>query len=369
MTTALTTVTIAGNAAQAMIPPNAGKDARYRLGKFARWLDADAGQAWHDPDLEAYRDLLLAHYEPSTVSAHLSTIRAQYRRLLGDNAVRDALEVAVRDALEADAKKTLDKKGDDYGPADVKALIRPADVEALVNRKLTRVENAINPDKSRVKVKVSQDVADSAHLRLTEAQANALLAAPGTADLRSLRDTAVIGLLLCTGVREAELSALEVRDLRQELGGELALHVRLGKGCKERLVPYGDLDWVLVLVDAWLQTTGIESGFVFRGFFRGYHTARPGPLSVRAIGYILDRYPVAVDGNLVHVKPHDCRRTYARRLYEAGVDLVAIQQNLGHKAIETTLGYIGELSADKRRPPAVYSFDLSGLYQQGELPG
>lgn len=350
MTTELTTVIIAGNAAQAMIPRRAGKDARYRLGKFARWLDADVQQNWHDPDLEAYRDLLLARHAPSTVSAHLSTIRAQYRRLLIDNAVRDALEVAIRDALEV--------AGEDYGPADV---------EALVNRKLTRLQNAIDPDKSKVKVKTSQDVADSAHLRLTAAQANALLAAPGTADLRSLRDTAVIALLLTTGIREAELSALEVRDLRQELGGELALHVREGKGAKERLVPYGDLDWVLVLVDAWLLAAHIETGFVFRGFYRGYHTARPGPLSVRAIGYILDRYPVAVDGNLVHVKPHDCRRTYARRLYEAGVDLVAIRQNLGHGDLKTTILYIGELDADRRRPPAVYSFDLAGLYKQGEL--
>ena len=51
-------------------------------------------------------------------------------------------------------------------------------------------------------------------------------------------------------------------------------------------------------------------------------------------------YPVTVGGKPVHVKPHDCRRTYARRLYEAGVDPVALQQNLGHSDLKTTIGYI-----------------------------
>ena len=68
-----------------------------------------------------------------------------------------------------------------------------------------------------------------------------------------------------------------------------------------------------------------------------------------------------VDGKLAKVKPHDLRRTYARRLYEAGVDLVAIQQNLGHASQQTTLGYIGTLDVARRKPPAVYSFDLSSL--------
>jgi len=55
--------------------------------------------------------------------------------------------------------------------------------------------------------------------------------------------------MLCTGIRARGLSALEVKDLRQELGGELALHAREGKGAVERLIPYGELDWRLVVVD------------------------------------------------------------------------------------------------------------------------
>jgi len=238
---------------------------------------------------------------------------------------------------------------------------RPADRKAFVDETVTRMENALDPKAAPVKRRIRQDRADAAYLRLTAEQASGLLAAPGLEGLQGLRDTAIIALMLCTGIREAELSALEVRDLRQRLGGELALHVREGKGCKERLVPYGELEWVLAIVDAWLGGADIESGPVFRGFYKGNRRLRPGPLSVRAIQYLLVRYPVVVDGELVSVRPHDLRRTYARRLYEAGVDLVAIQQNLGHADHQTTLGYIGTLDASRRRAPAVYHFDVSKL--------
>jgi hypothetical protein len=50
-----------------------------------------------------------------------------------------------------------------------------------------------------------------------------------------------------------------------------------------------------------------------------------------------------------------------RRLYEAGLDRVAIQQNLGHADVKMTLGYIGELDAEVRRPPAIYGFDLKSM--------
>jgi integrase len=173
--------------------------------------------------------------------------------------------------------------------------------------------------------------------------------------------------MLCTGIREFELSALEVRDLRQKLAGELALHVREGKGCKERLVPWGALDWALVIADAWRSRAGIESGYLLRGYYRGWQTPRPGPLSVRAIQMILGRYPIVIDGQLTTVKPHDLRRTYARLLYEAGMGPVKIQQNLGHADLQTTLGYIGTLDADQRRPPAVFRIDLSDLYSQSPL--
>jgi integrase len=320
-----------------LTPSGADKDTRYRLGKFSRWLAAQ-GRGWHEPDLATYRDHLLSGLAPSTVQAHLSTVRGRYRKILSDNATREALYRLASQVEE-----------------------RPADCKALVDEILARIENGIDPRGATVKTTTRQDRPDNQHLRLTSEQASALMAAPGLETLDGLRDTAVIALMLCTGIREAELAALRVPDLRRRLGGELALHVREGKGRKERLIPYGELSWVLAIADHWLAVAGIEDGSVFRGVYKAGRRLRPGRLSVRAIQYILAGYPVMVDGELATVRPHDLRRTYARRLYEAGVDLVAIQQNLGHADVKTTLGYIGTLDAGRRRAPAIYSFDLARL--------
>ncbi len=311
------------------------KDAKHRLSRFAAWV-ADGGRGWHEPDLAAYRDdMLAAGLAPSSVSAHLSTIRERYRAIMRD-----------RDRFYAIAAERTRE---------------PLEQKAAVDEMIVRIGNAIDPKAAPVKVVQSQDVTDSAHLRLTVRQAEALMVAPGVDTLLGLRDTAALALMLCTGIREAELVALDVIDLRQRLGGELALHVREGKGCKQRLIPYGGLEWVLALVDKWLAAAGITSGPVLRGFYRGGQRLRDGRLDVRQVQRIAGRYPVMVDGDLVSARPHDLRRTYARRLYEAGGDLVGIQQNLGHAQQSTTLGYIGTLDVERRKPPAVYSFDLTAL--------
>ena len=102
---------------------------------------------------------------------------------------------------------------------------------------------------------------------------------------------------------------------------------------------------------------------MFKGMYKGGRKLRPGKLSIRAIGYILESYPVMVDGVLRKVKPHDCRRTYAKRL-SGHMSTNAISQNLGHSDIKTTLGYIGPEDAQDRRPSAVYTFDLSRLNER-----
>ncbi len=263
--------------------------------------------------------------------------------MLRDNDVRSELFTAAGEELQR------------LGQADT-----PANRAAIVTERYTRLANGLDPKAAPVKLSQAQDQTDSAQVRLTRAQAEALLAAPGVTPLGALRDTCVIALLLCTGLREAELCALEVADLRQRLGGELALHIRSGKGRKDRLIPYGELSWVLAVIDQWLTAAHISEGRIFRGFRKGQQSIR-GSLTPRTVERIVHKYPVMIDGKLRPIAPHDLRRTYAARLYEAGVDLVAIKQNLGHADAKTTLLYIGELGADKRRAKGVYSFDLSVL--------
>ena len=315
------------------------KDHRSRMAQYLAWVEAD-GRGWLEPDLAAWRDeLATLGYAPASVGAYLSSVRAAYARLIGSAPFRDALYRQVR----------------------ASGLTGPSDQKAFVDEIVARIESCIDARAAPVRQIVHQDRPEAMHLRLTKGQAEALLAAPGLSTLRGLRDTALIALLLCTGIREAELCSLDVADLRQQLGGELALYVRQGKGDKARLVPYGDLDWCLAIAERWLVLAGIQKGPVFRGFYKGGRRLRRGRLTARAVEMILASYPITANGRPIRVRPHDCRRTYARRLYEAGAELVAIQQNLGHVNLETTLGYIGELDAERRRAPAVYTFDLGRL--------
>lgn len=331
------------DAAQTLIPADAGKVRRHRLRRFTDWLQEQGG-GLYSPDLAAWRDDLLEEgLAPSSARAYLSTVRGRYRELLR--------AASTRDALYNRAGATLASTGHEDTPANR---------FAVVNEALTRLQNALDPASARVKVPEKQDRVDSEHLRLSKAQAEALLNAPGTDTAQGLRDTALLAVLLCTGIREGELVNLEVGDLRQRSNGELGLWVREGKGGKTRFVPYGGLSWVLVIVDAWLAVAGITQGPVFRAIRRGGHV-QAGALTTRAVQYILRRYPVVIDGEQRTATPHDLRRTYAARQYGAGMDLNALRQNLGHADIKTTLGYIGDMAIEERRGQAVYTFDLKRL--------
>lgn len=337
----------AGDNGSVLMPSDPNKDVQYRMGMYIEWLDK-RGQRWFEADLAAYRDYLLkphhisvkrgdkrgemqavAAKSPATVAAHLATIRGRYNALLISNSVRqDFYNMAPTDASGADKK-------------------------AFVDEVLVRLQNAVHPTTAAVKQTKQQDEADSDHLRLKQAQAESLIAAPGVDTLTGIRDTAIIALTLCTGIREAELTALNVDDLRQTYDGKLSLRVQHGKGDKKRMIPYGALDWCLFFVDKWLSVAGITEGAVFRGFYRGGKVVRPDRLTTRSINEIMNGYPIMIDGKLRAVKPHDLRRSYARLCYDQGFDTIQLQQNLGHASLATTQLYIGALDGAARTPPKI----------------
>jgi site-specific recombinase XerD len=327
-----------------LMPDAPNKDQKSRLGFYIDWLSA-RGRTWYQPDLAAYRDYLLyrrsrldrhgnkapATLSPHTTLAHLATIRGRYNQLTRSNDVRDLLyELANPEDSEAEQR-------------------------ALVDEFFIRMMNDLHPATAQVKLIEAQDIADSEHLRLKPYQVSALVQAPGIATLRGLRDTALMTLMVCSGIRAAEAAALHVDDLRERLGGELSLRVREGKGSKQRLIPYGPLDWCLMYVDAWLRDAGIKSGHVFRGIRRGGKTVRARGIGAWTVNDIMNSYPISIDGALCLVKPHDLRRTYARNAYDFGMDLERIRQNLGHTSLQTTQTYIGELNGRDRHPPNMFS--------------
>lgn len=325
------------------------KDDSHRMKLYLNWL-TETAQEWLKPDLETYRDYLLYSYHGRddsslseiSVKAHLSTIRGRYRSILRQNKVRDYLYNMTSDDLS------------------------PSDKKAFVDEILERLRNAIDPENSIVKTISQQDIHDEQHLRLTQSQVQDLLNQPDRDTLIGLRDLSVISMMLCTGIREAELCALNIEDLYKRLGGQPALHIRRGKGAKERLVPYGDLIWAPKIIETWLAQIDKSQGAVFYGFFKGGKKIRSSRLTVRAINQILEKYPIKINDSYRTVNPHDLRRTYARQLYEAGMDLLAIRDNLGHVDTRTTLRYIGTMDVEARKPGNVYNYAIDFIHD--DLP-
>jgi len=385
MTKALTTIE-QGTTAIAFVPEDATGNRLSRLQDYANWLDR-TGRDWTTPDLGEYQQHLLErdetrqvgtyrrdnhghkagdpiyrHYGPvakSSIETYVATVRGRYRQLQDDNAARDMLYSRAGAALAA------------MGQADT-----PSDRKAFVDEQLKRIENGTKPGQGDIKDTTKQDRTDSdVGLRLTRDQAEALLALPGLRTFGGLRDTAILSVFLCTGIREAELADLEIEDLRQTVDGVLCIEVRHGKGDKARCVPWGAGEWALHYVDRWLEAAHIDQGVVFRGFYKprvdGSRRMRQDKLSTRALQKVVANYEACIGGERVTVHPHDLRRTFARRCYDEGMPIKAISENLGHANTSTTIKYIGADSPEARRPPSLYSpphwSELGSVPVQGEI--
>ncbi len=139
------------------------------------------------------------------------------------------------------------------------------------------------------------------------------------------RDVAILELLYATGLRVSELAGLDVDDVDRA-----GLTVRvLGKGRKERIVPFGSQ--AARALDAYLGRRATRCPTLFTN-------ARGGRLSARAIHAIV-RKSAAASGIVRRVSPHTLRHTFATHLLDAGADLRVIQELLGHSRLSTTQRY------------------------------
>ena len=184
------------------------------------------------------------------------------------------------------------------------------------------------------------------HLRPAEVEA-VLEAAASPPDATSssaarlgLRDRALVELLYASGLRVGELVSLDWRELDLQAR---VLRV-VGKGGKERMVPFG-LPAAGAL-RAWLTTweevrAGVaagETGDDGEATMPVFLNARGGRLSDRSVRRILDRC-VEQAALATGVHPHTLRHSFATHLLEAGADLRAIQELLGHSSLSTTQRY------------------------------
>lgn len=166
---------------------------------------------------------------------------------------------------------------------------------------------------------------------LTEAQVEALLAAPDVATPLGLRDRTMLELIYASGLRVSELVTLKMFNLSLNEG---VVRV-LGKGNKERLVPFGEE------ARLWINRYLAEARAAILGAQQTHDlfvTAR-GAGMTRVMFWVIVKKHACTAGITSPLSPHTLRHAFATHLLNHGADLRAVQMLLGHADISTTTIY------------------------------
>ncbi|NMM38129.1 MAG: site-specific tyrosine recombinase XerD [Glaciimonas sp.] len=166
---------------------------------------------------------------------------------------------------------------------------------------------------------------------LSEAQVEALLAAPDIDIALGLRDRTMLELMYASGLRVTELVLLKTLEVGMNEG---VLRVT-GKGNKTRLVPFGEeaRSWLERYLK--LARSVILGGQVDDALFV---TARGAPMTRQMFWIIVKKYALKADIN-APLSPHTLRHAFATHLLNHGADLRVVQLLLGHADISTTQIY------------------------------
>ncbi len=161
-----------------------------------------------------------------------------------------------------------------------------------------------------------------------------LLDLPKATSFAGARDKAIFEMFYDTGIRISELVKLSLEDLKIE---QQTVKV-LGKGKKERILPFGK------------KTTAVIKSYLQ---FRADHIKKMTPpsdspglflnqrgqtISTRGVRKIMNQY-IRANNFPKNISPHSLRHTFATHMLEAGADLRAIQEMLGHASLSTTQKY------------------------------
>jgi integrase/recombinase XerD len=166
---------------------------------------------------------------------------------------------------------------------------------------------------------------------LSEAEVEALLAAPDAGAALGERDRAMLEVLYATGLRVSELVGLRVDQINLRQG---VVRV-IGKGSKERLVPLGEE--AQSALDGFLRGARGEI-LAGRSSADAFPTRRGAAMTRQAFWLLIRRY-AALAGITKHLSPHTLRHAFATHLVNHGADLRVVQMLLGHSDISTTQIY------------------------------
>jgi len=166
--------------------------------------------------------------------------------------------------------------------------------------------------------------------------ASEIVEAPDESSAEGQRDRALLEVLYGSGVRVSELVGLNLGDLEFDAEGGRARVI--GKGRKERIVPFGSE-----------AKSALSKWMVRRDELRHPKTKQIDPqalfvsrlgkrIGVRQVQHLVRRYGTLGAGR-ADLHPHALRHTFATHLLDGGADLRAIQRMLGHASLSTTQRY------------------------------
>lgn len=166
---------------------------------------------------------------------------------------------------------------------------------------------------------------------LSEADVEALLAAPDTEDTLGLRDRTMLEVLYATGLRVTELISLTLDEINLREG---SLRV-FGKGSKERLIPLGEE--AIAWLESYLRTArplllGGQPGDIL------FPSQRGTPMTRQTFWHRIKLH-AQVAGIRTSLSPHTLRHAFATHLLNHGADLRTVQMLLGHTSLSTTQIY------------------------------
>jgi integrase/recombinase XerD len=195
---------------------------------------------------------------------------------------------------------------------------------ATINRRLVAIAGLFEYRGMREPDAVNPVPRGSERRRVTRGERGGLLG-------RSLRDRAIAGLMLYSGLRSAEVLGLCVEDVDVARGWARVC----GKGGRERRVPV-DRE-VCGLIQTYLLVERPETQeralfVVAKGPHRGW------PLSPAGLRTVFRYHRGRAGAPRAH--PHTLRHTFGTALAEAGIDLPVIQELLGHEHIDSSIRYI-----------------------------
>jgi integrase/recombinase XerC len=159
-----------------------------------------------------------------------------------------------------------------------------------------------------------------------------LLDAVATDTLLGQRNRAIFETIYSCGLRVSELAQMNVKDV-DVAGGSVKVY---GKGAKERMVPIGKK--ALASIQAYRKRLQEQADVAEDTDGPLFLNKNKGRLSARSIARILDKLAREC-GLAVPVSPHALRHTFATHMLDAGADLRAVQELLGHKSLSTTQRY------------------------------